>query len=129
MNRQIKNAQISDTMLGFEDHGIMTALVSLDFGGASQGFGGYALGGAFGVEFIKKVLRVVGVDHWEQLQGQHVRADFDGSKVYRLGNILRDDWFDPAALAQELAANDGTSRTIKHPAPPVGPDDLPEVDS
>ena len=37
-----ENAKIRSTHLGKEDHGIMTAYLSLDFGGGCQSFGGFA---------------------------------------------------------------------------------------
>ncbi len=41
---EIKNAKIEKTTLGFEDHGIMTLFIYLDYGGSGQGFGGYGFG-------------------------------------------------------------------------------------
>jgi hypothetical protein len=108
---EIRNAKIDNTMLGNEDHGIMTAFVYVTFGSGGQGFGGYGfdeydpetkqrLGTAFGVEFIANVLRVVGVDTWEALPGKHVRIDHDSGKIYRIGHIIEDRWFDPKELAE-----------------------------
>ena len=38
---EIRNAVIQSTMLGYEDHGILTCFLHLDYSGAGQGFGGY----------------------------------------------------------------------------------------
>jgi len=111
MTREIKNARIQSTMLGYEDHGILTCFLYLEYGGSGQGFGGYALdayvkeakeriAGAYGLRFITSVLKVVGVTQWEDLPGKHIRADSDHTKVYRIGNLLRDEWFDPATLKE-----------------------------
>lgn len=113
--RSIKNARITRTFLGYEDHGTLTLMITLDYGDASQGFGGYAFDGydeklkrrvhdASSMRFIAEVLRVVGVDSYEELVGKHVRADADLVKVYRIGNLLKDDWFDPATLWAGQAA-------------------------
>lgn len=81
-------ARIEDTFLGYEDHGIFTAWLSLDFGGSVQGAGTYILdspedadsgkytrvGTAYGHDWIIQILRVVGVDRWEALQGKRVYA-------------------------------------------------------
>lgn len=113
---EIKNATISSTMLGIEDHGIMTAFIHLDYGGSGQGFGGYGfdslkvpgdynsgrIGSVFGCEFIRRVLDVVGVEKWEDLKGKHIRVVSDWGKVYRIGNIIKDKWFDPQELADSL---------------------------
>lgn len=106
---EIKNAVIKGTMLGIEDHGIMTCMLYLDFGGSGQGFGGYALdswdrtlnrrvGTAYGTKFIMRVMEVVGVEKWEKLSGVYVRAKADHSKVYEIGNIIKNDWFNPSSL-------------------------------
>lgn len=77
-------AKIEDTFLGIEDHGIFTAQVFVKYGSfGSQGVGGYSLdaykpeqkkriGTAFGAEFIKRVLKVGGVDSWEKLKGRTI---------------------------------------------------------
>lgn len=106
-DREIKNAQIIATMLGVEDHGIFTVMLSLDYGGSGQGFGGWALDGkgeprggervgtAWGMEFIARVMRTVGVKKWEDLKGKFIRVDATDGRVYRIGHITKDLWFDP----------------------------------
>lgn len=97
-------------MLGFEDHGIFTCMIHLDYGGAGQGFGGYCLAGSndkdtdgnfpnnYGANFIKKILEVVGVEKWEDLVGKHVRVKAEHTKVLEIGNILEDEWFNPSTF-------------------------------
>jgi hypothetical protein len=94
--KEIKNAKITSTMLGFEDHGILTCMLHLDYGGMNQGFGGYSLK-YYGIEFIEKVLRAVGVETWEELRGKHVRVEADNLKVYRIGHIIENRWYEPEA--------------------------------
>ena len=105
-NIPIKNAVIKGTMLGIEDHGIMTCFLNLDYGGSGQSFGGYSLDGfnesedkrvgtAWGMEFIRRVLEVLDVDSWEKIKGTHCRVKADHGKVYRIGHIIKDQWFDP----------------------------------
>lgn len=111
--RTIQNAVIESTMLGQEDHGILTCFLMLNYGGSGQGFGGWALdeprrdsadkflgrfGTAWGMQFIAGVLKVLEVSSWEKLPGTHCRADADHGKVYRIGHILKDRWFDPNEL-------------------------------
>ena len=92
--------RIETTMLGTEDHGIFTFMITLDFGGTGQGFGGYALdtptgrglrfkgrhGTAFGMEAIMQLLDAAGVESWEDLKGKEVWAyrDRDG-----LGGMIK----------------------------------------
>ncbi len=108
MTIETENAVIESTMLGLEDHGIMTCFLYLNYGGSCQGFGGYALdiwnkeadrriGTAYGAEFIARVLATVGVEKWEDLAGKHIRARHDWTKVHAIGHIIKDQWFDPEA--------------------------------
>lgn len=99
---EIRNAVIKSTMLGYEDRGILTSMIHLDMGDFEQGFGGYALKDKSLDVFIRRVLRVVGVDTWDQLIGKPCRVEADWSKVYRIGNYLADEWFDPAKEFESL---------------------------
>src|SRR3990167_6366875 len=104
-----KNAKIVSTMLGYEDRGILTCLLNLDYGGVMRGFGGYGLdewdeglqarvGSVRCGEFIAQILKVAGVDKWENLVGKHVRVVATYSKVEKIGNIIEDRWFTPTDL-------------------------------
>ena len=112
-DQEIRNARIESTMLGVEDHGILTCSVHLDYGGTGQSFGGFGLdewveekkcrcGTAYGMEFIRRVLGVVGVERWEDLPGKHVRVKAEYCKVHALGNILKDEWFCPETDMKEF---------------------------
>lgn len=102
-----KNALIQSVTLGYEDHGILTCYLTLWYGDSSgQGFGGYALdafnkevgerfGTAYGMEFIKSILDTVGVKAWEDLPGRNIRVKAENNKVYAIGNIIEDTWFEP----------------------------------
>lgn len=114
---EIKNAKITSTTLGHEDHGIFTCMIYLDYGDSSgQGFGGYALdipkkdtkgkflsrvGTSYGMQFIIELLKVVGVDKWEDLPGEYIRVEAEHTEIHRIGNLLRDEWFDPKQLTYD----------------------------
>jgi hypothetical protein len=86
-------AKITDTFLGWEDHGRLTVVLTVDYGGSAQGVGGYALdeplfedgrfvrrvGTAYGMEFVAQVMRACGVDRWEAVKGRtvYVLQDLD----------------------------------------------------
>jgi len=120
VSREIKNARIRRTMLGWEDHGIFTCMIDLDYDGGGQGFGGYGLdrhngersakserlGTAYGLQFVMEICRVVGVEKWEDLPGKYVRADAAHEKVYRIGHITADKWFDPAELFAKMGGDE-----------------------
>jgi len=109
---EIKNATIASTMLGVEDHGILTCFLYLDGDGWGGGFGGYGfdewdanqkrrIAHVYGLEFVLAVLRVVGVGKWEDLKGKAIRVETSGlgGRITRIGNLIKEDWFDPKALA------------------------------
>lgn len=104
---KIKNAKIQSTMLGREDHGIMTFMIYIAADGFTCGVGAYCLDEfdsarqtrvfrAESMEAISKVLEVVGVDKWEDLPGKYIRFEDNGigSTVTKIGNIIEEKWFD-----------------------------------
>jgi len=97
MMREIKNYKSHKTMLGIEDHGLLTFVITLVSGAVSQGFGGLGLDAIDEApQAIRKLLETVGVNKWEDLPGKYVRAKtYDDNLVIRsIGNILEDKWFD-----------------------------------
>lgn len=64
--------RIKKTTLGFEDHGIFTFNLDIEFGGTGQGFGGTCLGGPYTDYYIRRILGAVGADSWEDLPGKVV---------------------------------------------------------
>ena len=90
---ETRNARISKTYLGFEDHDIYSCAIILDFGDFTLGFGAYDLD--YHTDMIKRVLRVVGVQYWEELKGKLVRALIDGHKIIGIGHIIEDKWYSP----------------------------------
>jgi hypothetical protein len=103
---EIRNAIITNTMLGREDHGIMTFEICIEFGGSGCWVGGYALDEfdrdikarvftAKGLEAISKILKVVGVDTWEELPNKYIRVKDNGwgSPIDEIGNPMEDEWF------------------------------------
>lgn len=84
---EVKNAKIKSTFFGFEDHGIFTFFLNLEYGSSGQGAGGYGLG-EFTEKLIQRILLVCGVNSWEELPGKFIRVKADGGRVYEIGNIL-----------------------------------------
>lgn len=104
----IQNAEITSTMLGIEDHGIMTFFLMLRWRpGAGCGLGGYALdqyGGGCGLprighgmsyQAIREILETLKVNKWEDLPGTLCRIEENGlgRGIDKIGHIMEDRWF------------------------------------
>ena len=103
---EIKNAQIKNTILGREEHGIFTFMILIEWEGSCCGIGGYALDSydkqlnkrvfsTKSLEVISKILDVVGVDTWEELKEKYIRIKDNGwgSTIDEIGNLMKDKWF------------------------------------
>ena len=112
-----KNAIITHAEITNDEHGLLTAWLTLDYGGAGQGFGGYALYlpksfthhslTSHAGHFIWRVMEVAGVEKWSQLTGKTIRVRTTHSGVEAIGHIVKDDWFIPAVdftKAREFSA-------------------------
>lgn len=107
MNTEVKNAVIENAVITAEDHGLLSAWLTLDYGGCGQGFGGYALYlprsfahhkiESTAGHFIWRVMEVAGVTQWGNLKGKTIRVKASHGGVEAIGHIVKDDWFDPKA--------------------------------
>lgn len=87
-------ATIKSTTLGWEDHGILTAMLDLTWDGSGVGVGGYCLdqttggpdygrrGTAYGLDHIMRIMETVGVDRWEKLPGSRVVVLFESENAW-----------------------------------------------
>lgn len=91
-----QTGKITDAFLGFEDHGILTAALTIDYGGSGQTIGNYNLSGdsGFGAAFIAHLLRAAGVQKWSELKG-------------RVIVVLQHEAFGPAAGIENLPFEKG----------------------
>jgi hypothetical protein len=83
---------ITSTALGYQDHGILTASLTVEWKGGGVSVGGYCLdqpkdrdardysrrGTAYGLDHLIRILETVGVDRWEELKGKQVIVLFEG---------------------------------------------------
>jgi len=111
---ELKNAVISEAIIDTGDRGLLTAWIFLDYGGSSQGFGGYALylpkdykhctsKGDFAGHFIFRCMQVAGVGKWSDIVGKTVRVKCDQGHVHEIGHIVKDDWFNPSVDFKKMS--------------------------
>lgn len=102
---EIKNAIIERATITSDDHGLLSAWLHLNYGGSGQGFGGYCLYlpksfthhrlESCAGHFIFRVMEIADVSEWAQLPGKTIRARGNNVKIYAIGHIVKEDWFEP----------------------------------
>lgn len=115
MTKIVKNAEITSTFLGREEHGILTSYIIVRGEGFSVSIGGYVLdtfdeiqnkrvATSQGFELIDRILKTIGVSSWEDLVGKFIRIETDGpgSRVTKIGNVIKDEWFDFEEFFKEV---------------------------
>lgn len=107
LKTKIENVEITNTFLGYEDHGILTFLIGIQGCSGGVHIGGYALDSyskekgekiaySKSMQVVTEILKVVGVRNWESLKGQYIRVETHGfgQKVTKIGHLIEDRWFD-----------------------------------
>lgn len=83
-------------MLGYENHGVLSFSIGLDYGGSVQSFGGVVLGKENILQLFKGLQRI-GFESWESLRGTLVRVKREDGvnrgKIVAIGHVLEDKWF------------------------------------
>ena len=103
----IENAQITNTFLGREDHGIFTFVITVSGESWGQGFGTFALdyydkktdkrmGWNNAIPLIASILDAVGVESWEELKDKYCRVKREGEWGYirAIGHPVKNKWAD-----------------------------------
>jgi len=108
MEYEIKNAIIESVRLTTSDYGLLSAWLTLGYGGSGQGFGGYSLylpksfrkatnQYNYAGHFIYRCMEIAGVEEWSDLPGKNIRVKASMDHIHAIGHIIKDDWFDPTA--------------------------------
>ena len=118
MAKEIVNARITGTRISMADHGCLTFWVYLEGKGWGCGYGGYCIGRGYlgadefsaenghGLEAMMRIMDVVGVEKWDDLNGKYVRCElnYPGSQgIDVIGNIIKDKWFNIREFFAEKA--------------------------
>ena len=117
---QIGNSLIESADLSMRDHGCLDMTLCLS-GQVNVCFGGYVLGkgylgakddfwkgSATGLEYIMRIMDVVGVESFQDLKGKYVRVAHKGlgSSVKIIGNITKEKWFDAESFFKDKKENE-----------------------
>lgn len=115
----IGNCLIESADLSMENCGCLDMTLSLS-GQVNVCFGGYVFGkgylgakddfwkgSAAGLEYIMRVMDVVGVERFQDLKGKYVRVAHKGlgSSVRIIGNITKEKWFDAESFFKDKKEN------------------------
>lgn len=107
MSTEIKNAVIESAGLSTADRGLLSSWIMLDYGGAGQGFGGFALylpkswrhhkhNCGFAGHWIFRCMEIAGVEDWDKMKGKTIRVKVVDGTIKSIGHIIKDDWFTPS---------------------------------
>lgn len=116
---RIGNSLIESADLSMRDHCcfdmslILSGQVNVCFGGYCLGKGylgakdDFWEGSAAGLEYIMRIMDVVGVDSFQDLKGKYVRVAHKGlgSSVKIIGNITKEKWFDAESFFKDKKEN------------------------
>ena len=117
---RIGNSQITSADISMREHGVLDMYMCLS-GQVNVCFGGYVLGkgyldadedyfkgSAAGLEYIMRVMDVVGVERFQELEGSYIRVAHKGlgNTVKIIGNITKDKWFDAESFFKDKKKNE-----------------------
>ena len=109
------NAVIESASITRGDYGMLSAWLTLNYGGSGQGFGGFSLYlpksfkhhklESVAGHFIWRVLEIAEVDEWSQLAGKTIRVRKTDAwgRIIAIGHIVKDDWFYPEVDFEPVA--------------------------
>ena len=98
------NAIVTDYSLYLHNGFALTLTIGLKYGDGfeCQCFGDWVLQSANKKEYlspagfyIKRVMEICGAENIEDIVGKYIRVKHTSNKVYAIGNIIDDDWFNP----------------------------------
>lgn len=119
---EIDNALITRADLSMADHGCLVLELTLEGSGWGVVFGGEVIGKGYldakddywkgyesGIEYIMRIMDIVGAERFNDLKGKYIRAAHKGwgSSIKIIGNILREKWFDAESFFTDKTQKEG----------------------
>jgi len=109
---ELQNAIIKSASISIQQD-ILKAWLYLDYECGGPGFGGYTLyfpnnyknhdqTSQCAGHWIYSILKIAGVEKWEQLPGKPIRVKIGPADIYAIGHIIKDIWFHPNELPTGL---------------------------
>lgn len=113
---KIRNAKITGVDLSMADHGCLFMFIWVEADHFGAGIGGYCLGHGYlgaddeyfdgtakGTESIARIMDVIGVEKFSQIEGKFIRIVDEGlgKPISIFGNIVDDKWFDEKSFFAE----------------------------
>lgn len=113
----IQNAIIESAQIDMGDRGLLTSWLTLDYGNAGQGFGGFTLylpkdfkhhtiKGDFAGHFLFRCMQIAGVENWDKMKGKSIRVLREvgvSGRIIAIGHIIKDDWFNPSEDFEKMS--------------------------
>lgn len=93
MQSEIKNARISDVFLGFQDHGIFTCMITVDYDGSSQAVPALNLS-KNASSYLIQLLNTFQVSSFDLIKGQYCRVKLEDGMITHIGHIVNNVWLD-----------------------------------
>ena len=107
---EIENAKITNVSISMANYCSLVFEIGVEGAGWVCNIGGYKMASGMlnekpenfkaengaGLVALMRIMDVVGVDRWEDLEGKYCRIKTEGwgGTIYCIGNILKDKWFD-----------------------------------
>lgn len=119
---KIENAQIKSVDLS-NDGGIFSLAMALEGNGWGVVYGGRVIGKSYddeitgsenGIEYIMRIMDVVGVSRFNDMKGKYVRVALKGwgDSVEIIGNIIENKWFDQKAFFDNKKEGESNEKQI-----------------
>ena len=104
---EIENVQISRVDLSMADYCVLTLEMPITGNGWGCVYGGRVIGQGYlganefkgspmGIEYIMRIMDIVGVEKFNEMSGKYIRVARTGwgDPIRIIGNLIKDRWFD-----------------------------------